>query len=237
MAADSPPYVLNTIGILKESWRVFVSRFGPLFITHLVFNFVVSTAASTLCGVGGILLAGPMWYGLCRMALCAVRDEPTPYEDMFSGFRVFVPSCLMGAWMTVAGLAGMLVILSPTIAIAFRAFVQRAQTLFVLSTSIGGTLSLIPLCAAVVLYAPAFFFLHDGVLDARGALSASRRMVWRNLDSWLRLWVGLSILHLAGVLTCCVGLFIVTPWMVVALALAYEQERMDATVAKAEALQ
>jgi uncharacterized membrane protein len=225
MAASGRNPTFDTIPLLKRSWDIFVSRFGPLFVAHLVFNLVVSSAASALCGVGGVILAGPLWYGLCRMALCAVRDEPTPYEDMFAGFRVFWPTFLVGAIMTLFAAAGAVVILAPTAAIASRAFVQRAETFFVLSTSVGGTLSLIPTCVVLVLYAPAFFFIHDRGLDARSAMEASRRMVCRNPGCWLRLWAGLSVLHLAGLLTCCLGLFIATPWMVVALALAYEHER------------
>jgi uncharacterized membrane protein len=90
------------------------------------------------------------------------------------------------------------------------------------------TLLLVPVCVVVFLYSPAFFILFDGETDALRAMAASRRMVWNNAGRWLGLWAVLSLLHVAGLLLCCVGIYVATPWMVVILAMAYEREKQAA---------
>lgn len=221
--SSEPPH--GTVYLLRQSWDIFLDRFGPLFIAHLVFNVIVSGVASFTCGLGGVVLSGPLWFGLSRIALCAVRSEPTPYEDMFTGFKLFLPTFIVGAWMTFVGLLGASAMFFPTLALSYRAWLIHSEWLFIFSTSIGCTLSLVPFCAVIVLYGPAFFFIHDGELNARAALRSSRRLVLRNLRRWLQLWAALSVLHLIGLLVCCLGTFIVTPWMVVALSMVYNQER------------
>jgi uncharacterized membrane protein len=210
---------------LSVSWRFFADRFGVLFLGHLAINLIISTAFSVLPFVGGILLMGPMWYGLCQVSLAAVRGEPVKFEDIFAGFRCFQPTFIVGLLMTAFGLVGLTVVAVPAALATYVAWTTHARLIFSLTFGVGGALCLLPLCAVVVLYSPAFFFVYDHKMDAWAAMEASRKMVSGNLGQWLNLWVGLSILHLCGLLLCCVGLYVATPWMVVALALAYQREK------------
>ena len=210
---------------LSVSWRFFVDHFGVLFLGHLALNFIVSTAFSIPPFLWGILLIGPMWYGLCQISLAAVRREPVKFEDIFAGFNCFMPTFLVGLLMTAFGLAGLIVVGVPAAFAIYVAWTIHSQLIISLTFGVGGALCLLPLCAVVVLYSPAFFFVYDYKMDAWAAMEASRRMVSNNLSQWLNLWVGLSLLHLGGLLLCCVGLYVATPWMVVALALAYQREK------------
>ena len=207
--------------MIPAGWRVFTDRFALLFFGHLLVNLVIGSGP-------GVFVAGPFWFGLSAVALLAVRGLPATIDDLFSGFRRFVPTLLVGllmlAMITVAGLA----IAVPTLLLAMAAFAAGSTPLFSITLSVGLTLSLLPCCAVLFLYAPAYFILFDGETDALRAMQASRRMVWANAGQWLNVWVALSLLHVAGLLLCCVGVYLVTPWMVVVLAMAYEQEKRSA---------
>ncbi len=254
--------------IIAASWRVFAANFLILFLGHILFNIVVSMAGSVLPFIGGLLLAGPMWYGLCVIALAGVRGAPVKWEYLFAGFQRFVPPCLVGIIMTLLGLACIVVLLVPAIIAIYFAWTTHNVVVFSLTFSVSLTMCLVPACAIIVLYAPSFFFIHDCKMGAWEAMEASRTMVWGNLRPWLILWAGLSILQMAGiflpllgsvgiycvlsfilsliggnsltgiifslglplsvlgsVLLCMTGILITTPWMIVALAIAYEREQ------------
>lgn len=212
--------------IIAVSWRVFAANFLILFLGHILFNVIVSVAGSVLPFIGSILLTGPMWYGLCVIALAGVRGAPVKWDDLFAGFQRFVPTCLVGAIMTLLGLACIIVLLVPAIAAIYLAWTTHNVVVFSITFSVSLTMCLVPACAIIVLYAPSFFFIHDCKMGAWEAMEASRIMVWNNLRSWLIVWAALSLLHLAGLLLCCVGILISTPWMIVALAIAYEREQL-----------
>lgn len=225
MNGAEPRPVFRIGETLSASWRLFRAYFGVLFLGHLAINLIVSTAFSVLPPVGGVLLMGPMWYGLCRVSLAAVRGEPVRFEDIFAGFNRFRPTFLIGLYMMLIGLLGLVVTGGPAAFAIYKAWMTHSQMIFSFTCGAAGALCLIPLCAVVVLYSPAFFLVNDQEIEAWPAMEASRKMVSDNLAQWLNLWVGLSLLHLGGLLLCCVGLYVATPWMVVALALAYERER------------
>ncbi|HPO14016.1 MAG TPA: hypothetical protein PLI09_11265 [Candidatus Hydrogenedentes bacterium] len=211
--------------IIAASWRVFSANFLILFAGYILLNLIVSVAGSVLPFIGSTILTGPMWYGLCVIATAAVRGAPVKWEDLFAGFQRFIPTCLAGAIMTLLGLACIIVLIIPAIIAIYLAWTTRNVVIFSITFSVSLTMCLVPVCAIVVLYAPAFFFIHDYNMGAWAAMEASRVMVWSNLRQWLILWAALSILHLLGLLLCCVGILISTPWMIVALAIAYEREQ------------
>ncbi len=254
--------------IIAASWRVFAANFLILFLGHILFNVIVSVAGSVLPFIGSLLLAGPMWYGLCVIALAGVRGAPVKWDALFAGFQRFLPTCLVGAIMTLFGLACIIVLLVPAIAAIYLAWMTHNVVVFSLTFSVSLTMCLVPACAIIVLYAPSFFFIHDYKKGAWETMEASRTMVWGNLRQWLILWAGLSILQMAGIflpllgivgiycvlsfilsaisinfltgiiftiglplsvlgsfLLCIAGILITTPWMIVALAIAYEREQ------------
>ncbi len=211
--------------MVSAAWRVFTDHFMLLFFGHLLINLILSTGP-------GFLIAGPLWYGLCAVALLAVRGLPATIDDLFSGFRRFLPTLVVGLLMTAFIIGGCLLLAVPTLLLALlpalTVSADQSAPLIVMILSVGLTLSLVPICVVLFFYTPAFFILFDGEPDALRAMTASRRMVWNNAGQWLGLWVVLSLLHVAGLLLCCVGMCLVTPWMIVVLAMAYEREKQAA---------
>ncbi len=205
--------------MVTGAWRVFTDHFMLLFLGHLLVNLILASGP-------GILVVGPLWYGLSAVALLAVRGLPVKIDDLFSGFqRILLPAFFVGLLLMalIVG-AGLLLAVPVTLAV-FLAFSTQSMPLLVGTLSVGITLCLVPLCAVLFFYSPAFFILFDGENDALRALRASRLMVWNNAGQWLGLWAVLSLMHVAGLFMCCVGTYVVTPWMVVVLAMAYERER------------
>ncbi len=212
--------------MVEDSGRVFWKSFGPLFLAHLLFQIIVSAAGSALPIFGVAILAGPLWFGCCKMSLAAARGQAVAFEDFFDGFQRFPQTFLAGLLMTLFAMAGTILLAIPAFMATYLALITP-QPLWVPVTvlSTGTTLCLLPTCAVLILYAPTFFILVDRDIGAWAAMEISRKMVWGNWRQWINLWVPLSILHLAGLLCCCVGVFVATPWMIVALAMAYELHR------------
>ena len=207
--------------MVSAAWRVFTGHFMLLFFGHLLINLILSSGP-------GFFIVGPLWYGLCAVALLAVRGLPVKIDDLFSGFRSFLPTLVVGLLMTALILGACLLLAVPTVLATLLAWSTQSVPLTVITLSVGMTLSLVPICVVLFFYAPAFFILFDGETDPLKAMKASRKMVWNNAGQWLGLWAALSLLHVAGLLLCCVGIYVVTPWMVVVLAMAYQREKQAA---------
>ncbi len=207
--------------LVSSAWRVFTDHFLLLFLGHLLINLILSSGP-------GFLIVGPLWYGLCAVALLAVRGLPVRADDLFSGFQRFLTTFVLGLLMAAFILGGCVVLGVPVLLAILAAWITQCVPLIIVTASVGMTLLLVPVCVVAFLYSPAFFILFDGETDALRAMAASRRMVWHNAGQWLALWAVLSLLHVAGLLMCCVGVYLVTPWMVVILAMAYEREKTAA---------
>ncbi len=207
--------------MVSAGWRVFTEHFMLLFLGHLLINLILSSGP-------GFIIVGPLWFGLCVVALLAVRGLPVKIDDLFSGFQRFLSTFVVGLLMTALMLGGCLALAVPTLLATLAAWTTQCAPLVVMTFSAGMTLTLVPICVVLFFYSPAFFILFDGETDALRAMAASRRMVWNNAGQWLALWAVLSLLHVAGLLLCCVGIYLVTPWMVVVLAMAYEREKAAA---------
>ena len=68
--------------MVSAAWRVFTDHFMLLFFGHLLINLILSSGP-------GIIVVGPLWFGLSAVALLAVRGLPVRIDDLFSGFRRF----------------------------------------------------------------------------------------------------------------------------------------------------
>ncbi len=209
--------------MLGESWEIFKANFLLLFIAHLVFNSLFSMTPMLLL-IGSIVLVGPLWHGVAKIALAVVRKEEADFPDIFAGFLCFLPTCYAGAFIFLLTTLLTTLFACPLFAGVYWALSQNYLGLLIPIIAVGGTLCLLPTCGVIALYAPSFFFICDGA-SGHEALRKSRQMVLQAPKAWLRLWALLSLIHVAGLLCFLVGVYIVTPWMVVLLALGYEHMR------------
>jgi uncharacterized membrane protein len=216
--------------LIGKAWGLFIAAFVPLFFGHIIIQVIYQAAGAF--GPLVILVTGPLWYGLCQISQDAARGKPVRFEDVFAGFRLFMPTFLVGLYITVFMLAAVLVIMIPGIIACYLAFQTQSVPIISITISVSLTACLLPLCLLAILYSPAFFIMRDEGLGAWDAMEASRKMVQANLGAWIPLWVGISILHIAGILTCCIGLLFVMPWMTVILAMAYDMQREAAALGR-----
>ena len=248
MTAGFPRPKLPIGEVLGGGWRCVTSSFVAMVIGYFLFVVITSIVSGVTFGVGAIILAGPMWLGMCNIALRASRSQSPGVGDLFSGFQSFGPSFLAFLLLMVMMLVAFAAIVIPTGAAVFFAISSGSAVLFVLAASIGGTLCMVPGFAFAILYSPTFFFIGDHDMGAWEAMESSRKMVMRNLGQWLVLWLVLGLvpfllpligtllsvigallssvlLSIAGFILSFVLMFLVTPWVMGALAIAYNLEQ------------
>jgi uncharacterized membrane protein len=150
---------------------------------------------SQFTSVAFLALMGPLWYGLSVMALRATREEKVAFGDCFVGFNRFAPTCFMGMLLLFLSTVPSMVLITMTTMAGFSLLVYDHFAAFVLVSAAGNTISLLPCCAAIMLYLPAFFIIHDYKYDFWPAMEASRKMVWTRFRYWSEIWVVLSIPH------------------------------------------
>ncbi|HEU4833432.1 MAG TPA: hypothetical protein VFS90_03415 [Pyrinomonadaceae bacterium] len=197
--------------------------------------FVGMTIVGILIGSAvplGILL-GPMMCGLYLTFFKARRGEPVEFAMMFKGFDYFGPS-----------LIATLLHIVPIIAIVLPAYLLFYVSMFVsmaAAQSGGGEpdptaflgvmavfgLFWIVVLVVVVVISIGFTFAYPLIVDRKlqgfDAVKLSFRAALANFWRLLGMMLLTSLMSIAGVLACYVGMFLVMPIAYAAIAKAYEQ--------------
>lgn len=197
--------------------------------------FVGMTVVGILIGSAvplGILL-GPMMCGLYLTFFKARRGEPVEFAMMFKGFDYFGPS-----------LIATLLHIVPIIAIVLPAYLLFYVSMFVsmaAAQSGGGEpdptaflgvmavfgLFWIVVLVVVVVISIGFTFAYPLIVDRKlqgfDAVKLSFRAALANFWRLLGMMLLTSLMSIAGVLACYVGMFLVMPIAYAAIAKAYEQ--------------
>ncbi len=180
-------------GLSSSCWWIAV-------VVCLIQSVLISTAASVtsfVAGIGGIIITGPLTYGLYAMFLKQTRDgQDMNVADVFAAFNTdFLQTFLIGLFIT-------------------------------LFTAIGSALCVVPGIIVSYMYAMAYYVKMDHPeMDYRQCLAESRRIMnGRKMDLFILdlSFIGWLIL---GVLCCGVGVLVVVPWMNAAHAHYYESIR------------
>jgi hypothetical protein len=140
----------------------------------------------------GLVIAGPLLGGLISYYLKLIRGQKAEMTDAFSGFSTAFLQLFLGALVS-----GLLVVLGVGLCILPGIFLGVAWKF---------TLPLI----------------IDKRLDFWPAMELSRKVITRHWWNFFGLMVLSSLINLAGVLVCCVGIFVTFPVTVLALMYAYE---------------
>ena len=197
-------YVLDIGSCLRRGWALVRSDFWPLVgVTALVLALLsaVSSIGEASRSVGnvhfgtsvlGILLGGPLMGGLYLHFLKKIRGERVHVETAFSGFS--------------------------------NAFLHLLLASFV--TGVLTTLGFICLILPGVYLCVAWFFTLPLVIDKRldfwPAMQLSRRVISKHWWKFLGFLIVLGLVNLAGLICCCVGVFVTLTVSLAALMYAYE---------------
>jgi len=214
---DSPPdadaleravlardYVLDIGRCLRRGWALVRSDFWPIVGTAalvLVLLAAVESVSEGSRSIGnihisisalGLLLSGPLMGGLYLYFLRRIRGERVRAEAAFSGFS----TCLLQLFLA--------------------SFVTDVLT------ALGVLCLILPGIYLVV----AWFFTLPLVIDQRldfwPAMRLSRKTISRHWWKFLGFLLVLGLVNLAGLMACCVGVFVTFPVSLAALMYAYE---------------
>lgn len=190
---------LKTVSLeqLKGNWYNAV-------IASLVFfainSFVgVLGGYSNLFNVVSLAIAGPLYFGLVKYFLKTKRKETVILENLFDGFKVYVPALLLSLLMTIFTFLWALLLIVPGIIAAL----SYSQAFFIL--------------------------IDNPEISAMDALKKSKEMMNGHKWNYLGLvfsFIGWAILAL---LTCGIGFLWLTPYFHTTLSNFYDELKTEKT--------
>jgi hypothetical protein len=153
-----------------------------------------SFVAGLLAGLGiiGLIIGGPMMGGLYGLFLRKRRGQPATFGDAFNGFSVAFVPLMLG--LIVSGLL----------------------------TALGVLLCLLPGIYLGVSWVFALPLIYDKKLDFWDAMELSRKVVGKHWWGMFGFLLVAWLLAIGGLLVCCVGVFVTSAIMQVAIVCAYE---------------
>jgi hypothetical protein len=212
-------YQVDIGGSLAQSWEVFKASAGMIIGASfvVVLALIASNAIPYLNLVLGLLLNGPLMGGLWLFYIKKTRGQEAGIPEAFGGFgpgfwqivlTQIIPGLITGAFAAI--LAAIAV---PTILLGLRQGGGSAN----MAPAMMALLGVLALVAVVVLtylnvcWLFAIPLAADKGLKFWPALELSRRVV--NKHWWMTFWLMMvaSVLCMAGVITCCVGLLVTGP--------------------------
>ena len=197
-------YDLDIGSCLRRGWALVRSDFWPLVgVTALLLTLLsaVSSMGEVTRSLGnvrlstsvlGLLLGGPLMGGLYLYFLKKIRREEVRVETAFSGFSHSLLHLILASFVT-----GIL-------------------------TMLGFLCLILPgifLCVAWFFTLP---LVIDKRLDFWPAMRVSLRTITKHWWKFLGFLLVLGLVNLAGLLACCVGVFVTIPVSLAALMYAYE---------------
>lgn len=203
---------------LSRSWELLKANLGLLVgATALVMVIGMGCGFIPVLGsIAGFVISGPLYGGLYALYLKRIRGEPAAVGDIFAGFSqhfvqlmlaMIVVSLLTLASALVSILAaalGALHLLPPSIAVAL------------------GVVGLVPPLYLMVAWMFTLPLVIDQEMDFWPAMELSRKKVGLHWWRLFGLFIVGSLITIAGVVLCVVGMFFTLPIFIGALMYAYE---------------
>ena len=214
---------VEPIECIKGGWDIVKNQYW-LFVGMTLIGILIGSAVPL-----GILL-GPMMCGLYLSFLKVRRGEPIEFGTLFKGFDYFGPSVIATLLHVV-----------PIIAIVLPAYFVFYISIFVSMAAQGdepnplaffGVLAMfgifwIVVLVVVIIISIGFTFTYPLIVDRKlqgfDAVKLSFRAAMANFWRLLGMMLLTSLMSIAGVLACYIGMFFVFPIVYATMAKAYEQ--------------
>ena len=237
-------YELDLGGCIGRGWELVKNNFGLLFVGTLLYLLIEGVAGGLasipaigpLFSIANFICSGPLMGGVFYLFICVNRGEPAEVGEIFSGFRrafgqlflgVLVPSLLAGLCM-IPAIVMFIIMLLPLIGQIQQAQQSSPQAMVAIIKPI----LFMPLLVALVCAIPATYLsvcwkftlplIVDRQMDFGAAMKASWKMVNRHWWQVFGLVILISLVNVAGLCACCVGLLFSIPVGFAALMIAYE---------------
>ncbi len=207
---------------LSESWELQRDVFW-LFVGITFVGIVLSS----LVPLG--ILTGPLFCGIFFCWFRRMRGEPVTFEMLFRGFDYFAESLIATLILT----AAMLVVLVPSYIVLFvsMAFAGAAgqddlELAWVVMLLVFLVVTLVILTVVTLISTFALFaypLIVDRGLKAIPALKTSYAATRANLGGVIGLLTITSLIAFVAALFCALPIFLVAPWCIGAVAIAYRR--------------
>ncbi len=225
-------YELDILGCVSRAWTVLSANFwlmvGGCAVYLLIVGGISGFAQIPFIGILFSLLSlvvtGPLVGGVYLFLLRVLRGQPAEVGDVFNGFRdnfgqlilaYLIPALITGA----AAIPGTVMAAAPIVIMANN---KAASAGLVALAAIGFFVLLIPVLYLSLCWMFSLPLVADRRLDFWAAMKISRRQVGRHWWTLLGFTIVIGLVNLAGVLACCIGLFVTMPLVFAAMLIAYE---------------
>lgn len=231
-AVHDGDYELDIMGCISRAWAVLSANFwlmvGGCAIYLLIIGGISGFAQIPFIGplfsILNLIITGPLIGGVYFFLLRVQRGQRAEVGDVFNGFRDNLGQLIL-AYLIPALIMG---------AIAIPGAITMAVPIVVMVKNEAASAGLIVVAAAgfLVLFIPLVYFslcwvftiplVVDRRLDFWSAMKASRRQVGRHWWTLLGFTIVIGLINFAGLLACCVGMFVTMPLVFTAMLFAYE---------------
>jgi hypothetical protein len=236
-------YELDIGGCISRGWELVKNNFGLLFVGVLIYFLIEGAIGGLgsiphigpLFSIANLFIAGPLMGGVFYIFIQAIRGQPTNVGDVFAGFRrafiqlflgTLVPGLLIGLCM-IPFVIVLCVKCFPAITHIQHAGSNNAEVLAAIKSTWSISLPVLLICMIPVIYLAVSWkftlpLIIDRQMDFWSAMGASRKMVSKHWWQVFGLVILISLVNVAGLLLCCVGILITIPIGFGALMYAYE---------------
>jgi uncharacterized membrane protein len=236
-------YDLDIGGCVSRGWELFKENMGVLFVGALIY-MLIEVAIGGLAripfigavfSIANFVISGPLMGGVLYLFIRVIRREPAEIGDIFSGFRRAFAQLFLGT-LVQGLLIGVCMI--PFLIVFFLKFIPLGghlqsgsapdkETLVAIESALLASLPVLLLCAIPATYLGVCWrftlpLIIDKRMDFWTAMGTSRKMVHKHWWQIFGLVVLISLLNIAGLCACCIGVLFTIPIGIAALMFAYE---------------
>jgi uncharacterized membrane protein len=225
-------YNLDIGECVSRSWDLVKSNFGILFGGVAVFMLIQGAVSllgaipvvGILVTLGSVFIMGPITGGLYLLYLKVLRGQPAEIGDLFAGFKTQMGQLVL-AYLVV-------LLLTAASALPGAAIMAYPFYSMIHHHAFDPVMGLLAALGLIVAFVPAIYLsvswlftlplVIDRQMEFWPAMGASRRMVGKHWWLVLGLVVVCGLINLAGMLACCVGVFVSLPVVLGAMMYGYE---------------
>ena len=183
-----------SLSIWQKSRASLSGMWGMAIVTSIVYGIVVGIAGATYIG---LLVTGHMMLGISAWSLNVARGEKSSIEDIFTGFKNFVPPLVAYILYVVIVFAGTLLLIIPGI------------------------------IAALGLSLTFYILAENPEMEGTAALKQSWEMMKGHKGELFVIYIQFFLLGLLCLLTLGIGFFFLAPYTHVVMANFYLSVKGD----------
>lgn len=221
-------YSVDINAYIQRGWEICQGSLG-LFIGFFLITIAIGGALGMIPGGSfvSIIIGGPLNAGSLIVAFKLMKSQPIVFEDFFRGFKTpyFGPTLLVTLVTTLIAFACMIPAGIGIFLAGFSSGVsenQQPNPIFIVLAIALMFVGVMALVYISISYTFAIPLVIGRKLEFWSAMEASRKIVGKQWLGIFGFFFVLTLINMAGILACCVGLFVTAPFTSCAIAAAYE---------------